>query len=75
MNVLVAQFDLLVNMCKGYNTGVIQYLEDDEGIKKKIGIAITFDFIMNVLNSNKYNYLPELKAKLIELLKGEISII
>ncbi len=76
LKILVAQFKLLVMLCKGDNTEVISYLQDDEGIKKKIGVNIDFDFIMKLL---EYKYpsefeasYAELKAALVELMKGSL---
>ena len=54
-------------MCRGTNTDVIEYLKEDDGIVKKIGIKLTFDYIMEVIEDI---YFPELKAKFIELLRG-----
>ena len=69
LKILVAQFNLLVMMCRGANTEVIEYLEQPEGILRRVGLQINFAFIMRAI---KYTAVfPELRAKLIELLKGD----
>lgn len=74
-DILVAQFDLLVNMCKGYNDNVIEYLENAELVKYLENSArmrmgcINLDFIKEAIR--KTDCLP-VKAKLIELMKGRM---
>ena len=58
-------------MCKGSNYNVIRYLKSDEGIVKKIGVQLNFDFIMGALKIIEH---LELRAKLIELLQGIITM-
>lgn len=55
-------------MCKGPNQEVIDYLKADKGIVEKVGIKVDFDFIMQ--NIKGTGILPELRSKLIQLLKG-----
>ena len=68
IKILVAQFNLFVMMCRGANTEIIEYLEHQEGIVREIGIQANFDFIMKAIKHT--DDFPELRAKLIELLRG-----
>ncbi len=70
MKIIMAQFKLFVMLCKGGYTEFIEYLEDKEdGIVKKIGIQIDFDFLKKAIEFTE-SY-PMLRTKLIELLKGK----
>ena len=68
---LVAQLNLLVQMCRGDNTKVIETLQgqpDTEGI----GVHIDFTLIMTALKDRSVrNSHPKLRAAFIELLKGK----
>lgn len=64
-----SQLNLIVKLCLGENRRVIKALmskvtsEESESI----GIRVTFELIMNALNSELH---PQLKALYVELLQG-----
>ena len=68
---LVAQLNLLVQMCRGDNTKVIQTLQ---GAGDTIGVEIDFSLIINAIEDKvvKISY-PQLRAMFVELLKGELQ--
>ncbi len=73
-NFLYAQIKLLVMMCKGYNTSVIEALQDLPGTEG-FGVKINFPLIMSAINDkNLRKKNPELRALLVELLIGAVSI-
>ena len=73
MRIVIAQFNLFVMMCRGSHTDFIKHLEDKEGIMKRIGIRIDFDFLKKAIPDPRYP--PELRAKFLQLLRGKQNII
>jgi len=65
----VAQFNLLVMTCYGDNNEAIMFLEKDARINS--GPNIDFEFIMEAIKIEQIHVHPELKAKLIQLLRGD----
>ena len=67
---LTAQLNLLVEMCRGDNTKVIETLQggpDTEGI----GVHIDFTLTMAAVEDKKLH--PKLRAMFVELLRGMLS--
>ena len=70
---LVAQLNLLVQMCKGENTKVIRVLQGALDTQT-FGVEIDFTLVMSAIKDKtmKERY-SELRAVFIEILKGELG--
>ena len=66
----MAQLNLLVQMCRGDNTKVIQTLQGAPATQT-IGMEIDFDLIINAIEDQMIKTNPKLRAMFVELLKGE----
>jgi hypothetical protein len=71
---MVAQIQLLMVMCKGNNTRVIDVLKQQPNTKS-IGVQMDFSLIMSAVKDSKIKTShPKLRAALVDLLKGESPV-